>query len=447
MIKFFTILICKVLKYIGNIFGRGSSLPGQIALKIYPNILSKVTLPKYVIAVTGSNGKTSTVEMISHIYKEQGMSVAWNKEGSNQIEGVTTLILSSCNLKGQMKEDILLLEADERYAKYIFNYFTPTHYVVTNLYRDQLTRNGHPEWVFNAIKESIKEDTQLILNADDPKVSLLGYKKNNTIWFGIDKFSESYNKVTGMYNDGYYCPNCNMPMDYNYTHFNHIGSYICSHCNYKKMNTKFTVTDINFKNSTVTINDNSVITISLNSLYFIYNVLAAYAVCAITGVNQETIEKSISSYVLKSGRVVEFTLGKHNGTLLTSKHENSVSYDQSIKIATNYKKDVDVLIIVDAVSRKYFTGETSWLWDINFDLLESENIKNIYLSGTYSYDLATRFSYTNINENKIKIMPSIEEAATYIKETGNSQLFIITCFSDKDKILKHLKIKEDFLND
>ena len=47
--------------------------------------------PKYIVAVTGSNGKTSTVEMIAHILCESGKKVAWNKEGSNQIEGVTTL--------------------------------------------------------------------------------------------------------------------------------------------------------------------------------------------------------------------------------------------------------------------------------------------------------------------------------------------------------------------
>lgn len=101
MRMFFVILICKLLKFIGGVLGRGSSLPGQIALKLYPNILSKVKLPEYVIAVTGSNGKTSTVEMIAHILKAGGKRVAWNKEGSNQIEGVATLILSSCSLLGK----------------------------------------------------------------------------------------------------------------------------------------------------------------------------------------------------------------------------------------------------------------------------------------------------------------------------------------------------------
>ena len=63
MKKLFTIIVCKVLKFVGGLLGKGSSLPGQIALKLCPDILGRIELPKYIVAVTGSNGKTSTVEM------------------------------------------------------------------------------------------------------------------------------------------------------------------------------------------------------------------------------------------------------------------------------------------------------------------------------------------------------------------------------------------------
>ena len=142
--KTLAILVCKAIRIVGKLVGKGSSMPGQIALKIDSNILSKIKLPKYVIAVTGSNGKTSTVEMIKEVLTNGGLKVAYNYEGSNQIEGVTTLVLDNVNLKGECKCDVLLIESDERYARHTFKYFTPTHYVITNLYRDQLTRNGHP---------------------------------------------------------------------------------------------------------------------------------------------------------------------------------------------------------------------------------------------------------------------------------------------------------------
>ena len=139
---FLAIVVCKLLRFIGKLVGKGSSLPGQYALKICPDVLGRVKLPPLVIAVTGSNGKTSTVEMIAAVLRAAGKDVVYNAEGSNQIEGVTTLILSRSTLTGKVRGDVLLLESDERYARLTFRYFHPTHFVITNLYRDQLT--GHP---------------------------------------------------------------------------------------------------------------------------------------------------------------------------------------------------------------------------------------------------------------------------------------------------------------
>ena len=83
--------------------GRGSSMPGKIALKLFPDILSHLKYPDTVIAVTGSNGKTSTVEMIAHVLREGGLKVAYNKEGSNQTEGVTTFLLNDATLGGRIR--------------------------------------------------------------------------------------------------------------------------------------------------------------------------------------------------------------------------------------------------------------------------------------------------------------------------------------------------------
>lgn len=437
---FLAVFVCKLLRFIGKLVGKGSSLPGKFALKIYPDVLKHVKLPEVVIAVTGSNGKTSTVEMISQVLKTAGKSVAYNKEGSNQIEGVTSLILCDSTFSGRMKSDILLIESDERYAKYTFKYFKPTHFVITNLYRDQLTRNGHPQWVWNAIKESIGDESKLILNSDDPIVSLFGRDHADVVWFGMDKQSFSTDKNTGVYDDFKYCPVCYSKLEYDFYHYNHIGSYHCTSCDFRRNPTAYTITKADLESGVITVNGDSEIKLALKSIYNAYNMLACFAVCDLVGIDRKIISASISDYVLTNGRVVNYKLGDSYGTLLTSKHENSVSYDQSIRYVTDQKESHGVIVIVDAVSRKYFTSETSWLWDINFGLLGKPNTEHIYLCGRYANDLAVRFSYTDIDRSRISVIENLSEAVETVKQAGHKRLYTITCFSDKDKFLSSVEI-------
>ena len=204
MRKFFAILVCKLGRFVGKMIGKGSSMPGKAALKICPDILSRVQLPPHIIAVTGSNGKTSTVEMIAAILRADGKTVVYNEEGSNQIEGVTTLVLTNSTFGGRMKADVLLIESDERYAAKSFNFFHPTEFVITNLYRDQLTRNGHPESVYDAILPALHPDTTLLLNADDPLSSCFAQGRKSVKWFGLDHCAIDLPAPSGAYHDGAY---------------------------------------------------------------------------------------------------------------------------------------------------------------------------------------------------------------------------------------------------
>lgn len=435
MRMFLAILVCKLGRFVGKLVGKGSSMPGKFALKICPDILRRVQLPPHIIAVTGSNGKTSTVEMIAAILRSDGKHVVYNEEGSNQIEGVTTLVLTHATFGGKVKADVLLLESDERYAKFSFKFFHPTEFVITNLYRDQLTRNGHPEWVYDAILPAIHPDTELILNADDPLSSCFAQGHNKVKWFGLDHCSVDLPVPSGVYHDGAYCPICHAPMTYDYVHYNHIGAYRCTACDHAKPATDYTATAVDLENGTLTIDGVVDIHLAFRSIYNVYNILAAYAACRECGVGAETARSVINNYILKNGRMQKFTLGRHRGTLLTSKHENSIAYDTNLRYVASTKDDCAVLIIVDAVSRKYFTSETSWLWDIEFEQLNQPHVKKIVLSGRYCNDLAERFSFTDMTNWTVQ--PDIAAAAAELKAEGNEDLYVVTCFSDRDKLLAH----------
>jgi UDP-N-acetylmuramyl tripeptide synthase len=183
------------------------------------------------------------------------------------------------------------------------------------------------------------------------------------------------------------------------------------------------------------INNKYKISMNLRSVYMAYNMLATFAVTRLIGLKDDKIVDSLNNYIMKNDRVQKFELEGKHAMLLTSKHENSISYNQSLLYVTREKEDCTVILIVDAVSRKYFTSETSWLWDIDFELLKSESVKKVILGGKYVNDLVTRMDYAEIDKEKIIAKSDLDELMKEAKENSIGKVYVITCFSDRMKFL------------
>lgn len=440
--KLITILLCKLLSFAGKLIGKGSSLPGKIALKLCPNILTRLQLPQHIIAITGSNGKTSTVEMVAGILNAAGKKVVYNKEGSNQIEGVTTMLLKNATLSGKVRGDVVLLESDERYARHTFKQIKPTFFVITNLYRDQMTRNAHPYHIYDIIKQAVElvPNATLVLNADDPIVRNFGFQRDNVIYFGIDRNSLSTEHTDALYNDCHYCPRCKQPLHYDFFHYAHLGTYSCPSCGYARPETDFTVENMDLESGTIRLGG-STISLEFASKYNVYNICAAYTAASLLGIPEAVIANELNDFVMKNGRVVRFRAAENEGMMITSKHENSTSYNQSLAYVAAQKEKSTLVIIVDAISRKYYTAETSWLWDISFELLEGSQVQRIILSGKYAYDLALRFEHADIHSAQVIVEPDLDKMVAMIKEPDAGKLFCVTCFSDKDKLFDRVLVQ------
>ena len=96
--KTLSILATKVSASLLKIIGRGGSMPGSIGLKLDSNILSKLHFKGPVILVTGTNGKTSTANMIADLFQNAGYHVVTNRKGDNLKAGITTALLKNSSL-------------------------------------------------------------------------------------------------------------------------------------------------------------------------------------------------------------------------------------------------------------------------------------------------------------------------------------------------------------
>ena len=61
------------------------------------------------------------------------------------------------------------------------------------------------------------------------------------------------------------------------------------------------------------------------------------------------------------------------------------------------------------------------------------------LCGKYCNDLMLRFRYTGIPPENLWYGESVGEAVRRLKENGDEDVYVVTCFSDRDKLLDLVK--------
>ncbi len=418
------IIISKLAYFVLHKLGRGTSFPGKIALKLNKNILNYFEMPRTTIFVTGTTGKTSVAGTLYEIYKYSGYKVVSNLKGSNLIDGVTTAIIEASKINGKTKVDVLVIEVDERYVKKVFKFITPKYFIINNLSRDQLARNGHFELVFKEIDKSIDEKTHLILNADDPLVTKFGLNKKNKItYYGLkeNKYSTKKNRIDTL--DLAYCPKCHKKLIFDYFNYGNLGYYHCPNNDYNRPSCDFEgilTKVLKVENETIKLNN--------TALYSAYNILVCYTTARVDNVDKDKIVKSLNNLSLKVKRLNEFKVKNNKGTLLLSKNETPLSYNQSLEYVSREKGTKTVAIGFTRVSGRYDLKDLSWLYDINFELLNDKSIEKIILIGPFAYDLAVRLKTGNVDPKKFLYCLDYKNSLDYCLKHTKGDLYCLLYF-------------------
>ena len=433
--NYLIVLLSKIAKRVLSINNGGTAFPGNLALKLNKNILSYFKLPK-TIFVTGTTGKTSISGTLYEIYKNAGYKVCSNIKGSNLIGGVTTAIIDSSKLNGKSKVDTLIIEIDERYVKKVFKYITPDYFIINNLSRDQLARNGHFSIVFDEINNSIKESTHLILNADDPLVSKFSIgKKNQITYFGLEKTECSTKKSKLNTLDMSYCPKCHEKLEYDYFNYGSLGNYKCLNNDFKREAPKYLAY---LDKDTLIINGDN-IKLCNTAIYNTYNIACCYTMALVDNVNKESLVNTLSELSIKVKRLNEVLIDGIKTTILLSKNETPISYNQSIEYITSKKGTKTVAIGFTRISGRYDLKDLSWLYDINFELLNDKSIERIILIGPFAYDIATRLKLASINTNKFKYCIDYTDSLNYSLKNAIGDLYFAVYFDLDYKYIDELR--------
>ena len=275
---------------------------------------------KLVFGVTGTNGKTTTTEILKHIFKTSGLKVP---QHYLNIQGNTEFIPP---LQSKLSGDIAVIEVgtfgNKGEIEAISRKAEVDTGIITNITPDHLENSGKGEGsAFEKYilckKEMVDVADNLILCGDDPLVSYFGtYKdKEDLLFFGLN---EEFNFFTGNndfnedveindFNEDRICPKCGLKLNYNVHYLGHLGSYTCE-CGFK--NPDFDVEALNIKylsnglmKYTLKIHENQGEVILQNpGIANVYNSLAAATGAWLSGIDFNDIIKGINSFEGVSGR-------------------------------------------------------------------------------------------------------------------------------------------------
>ena len=416
------IIVGKISAFLlDKIFKRGTNTPGIIMLKICPDALSRFVMPRKTICVTGTNGKTGTSNLLTHIIRSSGKTVVNNSKGSNMAPGLASALVTQCTLSGKVTADVAVLEVDERSSQYIYTEFTPDFILCTNLFRDSIMRNGHSGFIFDKINGYLNKKTTLVLNANDGISGLLGEGVCDRVFYSVNKTERSTDTCVDTVCDLIACPKCNHKLDYEFFHYNHIGVPKCSHCGFTMPESRFFASDVDFQNGTFVFNgpleESLVLPFQKGNFFNVFNITGACTVCRLLGISLDVIENSIEDLSSKTGR---FENKKYNGVeviSMLSKNQNPISCSQSLKFldSTENEKDV-VLLITDSNDKVHGHEDISWIYDTDFAPLNSQNVKTIYIGGTRCYDVANCLEIKGIDTGKLVLFENYDELAETVSK-------------------------------
>lgn len=424
--KVISIIIGKLTIMIGKIVNKGSSLPGKLSLKVDKNILSKLKYPNIRIIVTGSSGKGSTSKLIYDVLKENGYSVCFNEAGANLKYGVTTSCLKNCNLFGKIKKDILLLEVDERYTKEVFKDINPNYLIITNLTKDQPPRQYNVDIILQEIQKNLPNSTKIITTIDEPYLRHFELDiPNKNIHFSILENKYSYKKQLFENLNTYYCPKCGTRLEYEYYNFETLGKYKCPNCDFAWNKPTVIGTDLDLENGLIKINDKKV-SIGGDMLFNAYNTLTSYTLLKELGLDEENIIESINNH--NHNKNIEFVKNNKLYKALNCKAENATTYNASIYKAYLDKNLKDVIIGWKEISRRYDHYDVSWLYDIEFELLNNNHLNKIYAVGIDKENIKKRLLLAGIPEEKIIIANNLYEIKDSVNNTDANVIYGILNF-------------------
>lgn len=441
----------KLVVLLTNIINKekGTNIPGVVAMKFSKDFISNFKGVDYdkMLFITGTNGKSTTNNMIIHALKTAGKTVTTNLSGANLITGVATAMLKNSSLTGKMKTEFFIFETDERYLAMIHKYLPSKNLCVTNIQKDQVQRNGEPDFIYKKIQKVISDDMTIFVNNDEPRCKSFEQFTDKVVYYGVDRSDSSFVK-DGIYDVTMPCPMCGNRLTFAYYNIDNVGSYSCETCGFaNEKDIRYIVKDIDLERGSVTLGGDTY-HIKYTQPFFLYNYSLCLAVCDRFGIPKDKVKESFKTFRNIGGRLETIKYGSKEIKYIRMKQENPETLQSAFDyIANDTSEKIFMLGLEQLEDFKPYYTNTFYAFDCNVQKLIDSNVKRcICFSEAVAYDSANRLIYAGFDRDKISILPTDSDEALFaeLDKVDCDNIYLITWLHKYEELISDIaKIKKE----
>lgn len=426
-----------------RILGRnGTHFPGAVAMRLCPDFIKHLPQPKKLIAITGTNGKTTVTNLVSDVLKNAGYTLSNNAMGSNIQEGIiVTAILASSFFGNKSIVDVVVLEVDERISPRIYPYLKPDILIVTNLFRDSYRRNAHVEFIQMMLEQAIPSHTQLIVNADDPISSFI-CPGNPRISFSLQALEHEEQIKDSRIVDLIYCPKCQSELVYDFQRYHHIGQVHCPNCDFKSMKADLEAIVIDQKLRVQNKDQSLSFDVLGDNPTDHYNLLASIALFNVLGFDLEAIQMELSKLKIVKTRFDQVEVKGKQITIMMTKDQNPIATSRIFDYIRHQSNRKSALILINENSEHHSLSENNaWYYDTDFEYLKKDHILQIIGGGHRILDLKVKLALTGIPLERYQSTWNELDTAKLVDLNGVDAIYILNGtknIPEAKQIRKHL---------
>jgi UDP-N-acetylmuramyl tripeptide synthase len=360
--------------------GRASVFPGYVALRVTPDLNSRLLADRPVCFVSGTNGKTTTTAMIAAAL---GPTTATNRDGANLPAGWASALLDAPAAAPAV------LEVDEAYLPAALDAAPHALAVLLNLTRDQLDRHSETRMLAVRWHEALTAhpDVRVVANADDPLVAWAASAAAKVTW------------VAGggeWHADAAACPSCGSLLRRD------SSGWSCPACGLRRPD----ATVVPGPNTLSVAGVEYPVRATLPGRANRGNLALAAAAANLLGVPVGRALAEIAGVREVSGRYATHRVNGHEVIVLLAK--NPAGWCETLDVIDELLPDRSGTVVVAVNARGPDGRDPSWLWDVPFEQLAG---RAVIATGERATDLAVRLDHAGVTYTKDTRAPLLAAAS------------------------------------